>query len=150
MHSLYPHSTKNIWLRGWKQILASTFFMWSLLEMNLTVEGNNHRCPKQKAGDGKTKHTWQAVCLTFFLNPTCEQKPSKALTSISPCKLHQDAFTSSPFKEQPSRIANVCSLFRSVYLFWHRRRWTITKMMALESFLSRYSPIQVPGQTVNK
>lgn len=49
MHSLYPLYYKNIWLRCSKQILASTLFVWSLLEVNLTVEGNNHKRLKQKA-----------------------------------------------------------------------------------------------------
>lgn len=150
MHSSYPDSTKNIWLRCWKQVLASTLFVQSLLEANLTVEGKNHICLKQKAGDGKTKHIWQAVCLTFFLNLSMWTETQQGSNIYFSLQAPSGCFHILTLQEQPSRIANVCSLFRSMYLFWHRRRWIITRMMALETFLSCYSPIQVPGQTVNK
>lgn len=51
----YPLSTKLL-AKMLKQILASALLVWSLLEVNLTVEKNTHRCLEQKAGDRKTKH----------------------------------------------------------------------------------------------
>lgn len=83
----YPLSIKLL-AKMLKQILASALLVWSLWEGNLTIEKKKHRCLKQKAGDGKTKHIWHAVCWTFLLSLTCEQKPSRAVISISmqaPC-----------------------------------------------------------------
>lgn len=51
----YPLSTKYL-AKMLKQILACALLVWSLLEVNLTVEKKKHRCLKQKVGDGKTEH----------------------------------------------------------------------------------------------
>lgn len=50
----YPLSAKLL-AKMLKQILASALLVWSLLEVNLTVQKKKHRCLKQKAGDEQDK-----------------------------------------------------------------------------------------------
>lgn len=110
----YPLSTKHL-AKMLKQILACALLVWPLLEVNLTVEKKKHRCLKQKVGDRKIEHARQAICWMFFLSSTCEQKPSKALISISVCMLHQDAFISSPFNNIQEQQIQAAYLGQRIY-----------------------------------
>lgn len=109
----YPDSTKLL-AKMSKQILASALLVWSLLEVNLTVQKEKHRVPKQKEGQsifGKLSAGHS------YLAPQVNRNPVRLKCLFS----HASSVGMRSYTNL-SRIVNICSLFRSKDLFWGRRR----------------------------